>query len=44
MHNVPRSLRSEGHSVLSQEKQADGTYLLLIEKEGARDAMSSRQK
>lgn len=36
LHNVPRSLRGEGHSVLSREKREDGTYLLLVEKDGAR--------
>jgi tRNA 2-thiouridine synthesizing protein A len=32
--NVPRSLRNEGHKVLTLEKQEDGTYRMLVEKEG----------
>ncbi|EEG77657.1 sulfurtransferase TusA family protein [Dethiobacter alkaliphilus] len=32
--NVPRSLRNEGHKVVALEKQDDGTYRLLVEKEG----------
>lgn len=34
--NVPRSLKSDGHEVISQEKQEDGTYILHVEKDGAR--------
>lgn len=33
--NVPRSLKNEGHKVVSLEKQEDGTYRMLVEKEGA---------
>ena len=33
--NVPRSLRAEGHRVVALEKQSNGTYRLLVEKEGA---------
>jgi tRNA 2-thiouridine synthesizing protein A len=32
--NVPRSLRNEGHRVLALEKQDDGNYRMLVEKEG----------
>jgi len=32
--NVPRSLRNEGHKVVCLEKQEDGTYRMLVEKEG----------
>jgi TusA-related sulfurtransferase len=32
--NVPRSLRNEGHKVIALEKQEDGTYRMLVEKEG----------
>lgn len=32
--NVPRSLRVEGHKVALLEKQADGTYRMLVVKEG----------
>lgn len=34
LKNVPKSLKSDGHRILSEEKQADGTYLLLVEKDG----------
>lgn len=34
--NVPRSLRNEGHKVLTLEKQGDGTYHLLVENEGGK--------
>ena len=33
--NVPRSLRAEGHRVVALEKQSNGTYRLLVEKEGS---------
>jgi TusA-related sulfurtransferase len=33
--NVPRSLKNEGHKVASLQKQEDGTYRMLVEKEGA---------
>ncbi|MBT9174189.1 MAG: hypothetical protein DDT21_02600 [Syntrophomonadaceae bacterium] len=33
--NVPRSLRAEGHKVAVLEKQTDGTYRMLVEKEGS---------
>jgi tRNA 2-thiouridine synthesizing protein A len=36
LKNVPRSLKSDGHRVLLEEKQADGSYVLLVEKDGAR--------
>lgn len=32
--NVPRSLTNEGHKVLSLAKREDGTYRMLVEKEG----------
>lgn len=32
--NVPRSLRNEGHKVLLLEKQDDGTYRMLVAKDG----------
>lgn len=32
--NVPRSLRNEGHKVAALEKQDDGSYRMLVEKEG----------
>ena len=32
--NVPRSLKDEGHKVLSVDKEDDGTYSLLVEKGG----------
>ena len=32
--NVPRSLRAEGHKVASLEKQTDGTYRMLVVKDG----------
>jgi tRNA 2-thiouridine synthesizing protein A len=35
-HNVPRSLTSDGHRILSQEKQDDGTHILLVKKDGNR--------
>lgn len=35
-NNVPRSLKSDGHYVISQEKQADGSIMLLVEKDGVR--------
>lgn len=36
VQNVPRSLRFEGHKVLSLERQEDGSYLMLVLKEGTR--------
>lgn len=35
--NVPRSVRGEGHKVLSLQKQDDGTYRMLVEKDGAHE-------
>jgi len=32
VRNVPRSLRNEGHKVLSLAKREDGTYRMLVEK------------
>ena len=32
VRNVPRSVKNEGHKVLALEKQADGTYRMLVEK------------
>lgn len=34
IQNVPRSLKDEGHKVLSVKQKADGTYDLLVEKNG----------
>jgi tRNA 2-thiouridine synthesizing protein A len=34
VQNVPRSLRSEGHRIVSLEKQNSGIYRMLVEKEG----------
>ena len=34
IQNVPRSLKDEGHKVLSVEQNEDGTYDLLVEKGG----------
>ncbi len=34
IQNVPRSLKDEGHKVLSVNQKADGTYDLLVEKNG----------
>ncbi|EEG77652.1 sulfurtransferase TusA family protein [Dethiobacter alkaliphilus] len=34
--NVPKTLKGDGHAVLSKEKQPDGSYLLLVEKDGAK--------
>ncbi|MCW3491255.1 sulfurtransferase TusA family protein [Dethiobacter alkaliphilus] len=34
--NVPKTLAVDGHAVLSREKQPDGSYLLLVEKHGAK--------
>lgn len=34
IQNVPRSLKDEGHKVLSVEQNADGSYNLLVEKGG----------
>ena len=42
LRNVPRSLRSDGHKVIWEKKQADGSYLLLIEKDGARPVQKGR--
>jgi tRNA 2-thiouridine synthesizing protein A len=35
--NVPRSVRGEGHKVLSLQKQDDGTYRMLVEKDGSHE-------
>ena len=32
VNNVPRSLRDEGHTIVSLSKQGDGTYLLQVKK------------
>lgn len=34
IQNVPRSLKDEGHKVLSVDQNADGTYDLVVEKGG----------
>ena len=34
IENVPRSLKDEGHKVLSVSRNDDGTYDLLVEKGG----------
>ncbi|MEW6242978.1 MAG: sulfurtransferase TusA family protein [Bacillota bacterium] len=34
--NVPRSLSGEGHKILSLVRQEDGTYILRVEKDGAK--------
>jgi TusA-related sulfurtransferase len=34
IQNIPRSLKDEGHKVLSVHQVADGTYELLVEKNG----------
>lgn len=34
IQNVPRSLKDEGHKVLSVSKNDDGTYEMLVEKNG----------
>ena len=34
IQNVPRSLKDEGHKVLSVNQNTDGTYDLLVEKNG----------
>ncbi|MDW7652182.1 MAG: sulfurtransferase TusA family protein [Bacillota bacterium] len=34
--NVPRSLKNEGHKVAALQKQEDGTYRMLVEKDGGR--------
>lgn len=34
IQNVPRSLKDEGHKVLSVEAKDDGTYDLIVEKGG----------
>ncbi|MCI6158228.1 MAG: sulfurtransferase TusA family protein [Selenomonadaceae bacterium] len=34
IQNVPRSLKDEGHKVLSVDKNEDGTFSLLVEKGG----------
>ena len=39
IQNVPRSLKDEGHKVISVEQQADGSYELLVKKGGAFIAM-----
>jgi len=32
--NVPRSIKEEGHKVLSLEQNSDGTYQLIVQKVG----------
>lgn len=34
VQNVPRSLKDEGHKVLSLDQNDDGTYTLFVEKGG----------
>ena len=34
IQNVPRSLKDEGHKVLSVDQAADGTYDLVVQKGG----------
>lgn len=34
IQNVPRSLKDEGHKVLSVDQNGDGTYTVLVEKGG----------
>lgn len=34
LQNVPRSLKEEGHKVISVDKAEAGTYLVLVEKGG----------
>lgn len=34
IQNVPRSLKDEGHKVLSVDQNVDGTYDLVVEKGG----------
>lgn len=34
IQNVPRSLKDEGHKVLSADQNGDGTYTVLVEKGG----------
>ena len=34
IQNVPRSLKEEGHKVISVTRNEDGTYLVLVEKDG----------
>lgn len=34
IQNVPRSLKDEGHKVLSVDDNGDGTFTLLVEKGG----------
>ena len=34
IQNVPRSLKDEGHKVLSVDQNADGTYNLVVKKGG----------
>ncbi len=34
IENVPRSLKDEGHKVLSVDRQTDGSYTLVVEKGG----------
>lgn len=34
IQNVPRSLKDEGHKVLSVDQNEDGTFSLLVEKGG----------
>jgi len=34
LQNVPRSLKEEGHKVLEVTKKEDGSYTLLVERDG----------
>ena len=34
IQNVPRSLKDEGHKVVGVENNGDGTYSVLVEKDG----------
>ncbi|MDR3305699.1 MAG: sulfurtransferase TusA family protein [Clostridiales Family XIII bacterium] len=36
MQNVPRSLKEEGHRVTSAKDNEDGTYTVVVEKDGLR--------
>ena len=39
IQNVPRSLKDEGHKVVSVENNDDGTYSILVEKDGLARAL-----
>ena len=34
LHNVPRSLKDEGHRVVEVENNSNGTFTVLVEKDG----------